>query len=103
MRRGTSRAIPVIAPAVLALGISETRSAERIFWTTKRIEPRAVVPDTVYLGPGYGQGLFLYYLKLWLTRPADMRASTPEISAGGYWMFTESVCATADGDRDSGS
>jgi hypothetical protein len=35
---------------------------------------RRMVPDAVYLGPGYEEGLFLYYVKLWLVYPAEMRA-----------------------------
>lgn len=64
-------------PLVLALGVPESEFSHRhgISWNDA-VGPslaRSMVPDAVYLGPGYEEGLFLYYARLWLTEPAAMR------------------------------
>ena len=63
-------------PLVLALAVPDNPLSRRegIVWNDERgIElARRMVPDAVYLGRGYEQGLFLYYLHLWLTYPDQM-------------------------------
>ena len=64
-------------PLVLGLAVPESDFSRRhgIQWLDERGLRLAqrMVPDATYLGPGYEAGLFLYYLKLWLTEPAEMR------------------------------
>lgn len=84
-------------PLVLGLAIPESALSRRegIEWNdpTGLQLARRMVPDAVYLGRGYEEGLILYYLKLWLQYPAEMRqvyrakfamAGTPLFQIAGW-------------------
>ena len=65
-------------PLVLGLALppSDLSRREGIAWndTIGLDLARRMVPGAIYLGPGYEEGLFLYYLRLWALYPAEMRA-----------------------------
>lgn len=68
---------PIAHPLVLALAIPENRFSRAwgIRWddTVGPSLAQTMVPDAVYLGPGYESGLLLYYLRLWMQHPEQMR------------------------------
>ena len=68
----------IFHPLVLALAVPENQLSRRegIVWDDSIGSTLAhrMVPDAVYLQPSYEKGLFLYYLKLWLLYPSEMRS-----------------------------
>jgi hypothetical protein len=49
---------------------------------------RQMVPNAVYLGAGYEEGLILYYLRLWMLYPAEMRSVYwQKLELAGFGMF----------------
>lgn len=79
-------------PLVLALGVPPNPLAQRegISWNDDvgLTLARRMVPDAVYLGRGYEEGLFLLYGRLWLQYPAEMRAIyRAKLAQAGTGMF----------------
>ena len=79
-------------PLVLGLAIPESELSKRegITWNDlKGLElARRMVPDANYLGRGYEEGLFLYYLKLWTLYPGEMRQIySRKLALAGVGMY----------------
>lgn len=68
---------PIMHPIVLALGVPRHRLAVRegIEWDDM-VGPtlaHRMIPDAEYLGRDYEHALLLYYVKLWMLYPSEMR------------------------------
>jgi hypothetical protein len=84
---------PIAHPLVLSLAIPPGTMSRRegIRWddAVGPILAQRMIPDAVYLGPGYEEGLFLYYLKLWLLDPQEMlHVYRRKLDLAGTGMFS---------------
>ena len=81
-------------PLVLGLALPESDLSRRegIRWddSVGGELARRTIPEAVYLGSYYEEAMLLYYLKLWLLYPAEMRAIyRTKLHSAGVGMFLQ--------------